>query len=172
MFPKGSWGGRAENGEISNWNWYKTRPREFTDSRHFSHLSRDILREFLLIDALIVYTPIPMNVRPLEQLTHTDFSKAVNSRFRVWIDSQDSLEFELFEVTTPRITVAGVPKKSTYENFALHFRGPVDRPLPQRIYCFESVILGRFELFVVPTGQDTAGIQYQATFNRLVKPEE
>lgn len=113
-----------------------------------------------------------MNVRPLEQLTYTDFSKAVKSKFLVWVESQDSLEFELMEVTTPRITVAGGPKKSTYENFALLFRGPGTRLLPQRIYCFESAALGRFELFVVPTDKDTAGIQYQATFNRMVKPAE
>jgi hypothetical protein len=113
-----------------------------------------------------------MNARPLEQLTHIDFSKAVNSKFLVSGESQDPLEFELTEVTTPRITVAGAPKNSTYENFALLFRGPVDRPLPQRIYCFESAVLGRFELFVVPTSQDTTGIHYQATFNRLVKPAE
>lgn len=113
-----------------------------------------------------------MNVRPLEQLTHTDFSKAVNSIFLVSGESQGQLEFELTEVTTPRITVAGVPRHSTYENFALLFRGPADRPLPQRIYRFESAALGRFELFVVPASQDPAGIQYQATFNRLVKPAE
>jgi len=115
---------------------------------------------------------LPMNVRPLEQLTYHDFSKAVKSKFVVWVESQDSLEFELTEVTTPRITVAGGAKKSTYENFALLFKGPANRILPQKIYRFESPALGGFELFVVPTDQDAAGIQYQATFNRLVKTAE
>jgi hypothetical protein len=111
-----------------------------------------------------------MNVKPLEQLTYDDFSKAVNSKFRVWVDPQNSLELELSEVTTPRISTAGGPKAAAYENFALNFAGPADKLLPQRIYNFESTALGRFELFIVPIACTPSGAQYQATFNRLLKP--
>lgn len=110
-----------------------------------------------------------MNAKPLEQLTYEDFFKAIKSKFRVWIDSQNSLELELSEVTTPRISTAG-GAKAAYENFALNFDGPADKLLPQRIYCFESTALGRFELFIVPVGCSPRTAQYQATFNRLLKP--
>src|SRR5215469_15192593 len=111
-----------------------------------------------------------MNVKPLEQLTYEDFSGMVNSKFRVWIDAQNSLELELSEVTSPRISMAGGTKGAAYENFTLNFTGPADKLLPQRIYCFESPSLGRFELFIVPVGCSPSSAQYQATFNRLLKP--
>ena len=111
-----------------------------------------------------------MNVTPLEQLTCAAFAALVKTNFHVWIDAQNPLELELAEVTPPRIT-AGGPNGAAYENFALLFRGPADRILPQRIYQFESAALGRFELFIVPVGRDQTGTQYQATFNRLVKSD-
>lgn len=110
-----------------------------------------------------------MNVRPLEQLTYADFQKAVKTPFRVWMDGQTSLELQLAEVTTSRMTAPGGAKNSTYENFTLVFQGPAGQVLPQRIYRFESAALGCFELFIVPSGQDAGGTQYQATFNRVLK---
>lgn len=112
-----------------------------------------------------------MDVKPLEQLTYADFAKALKMKFRVWIDAGDSVEFELLEVTTPRLAASAGAKKATLENFALIFVGPADRPLPQRIYRFESGVLGRFDLYIVPGRHGAGGIQYQATFNRELKPE-
>ena len=111
-----------------------------------------------------------MNVTPLEKLTCANFAALVKTNFRVWIDTQNSLELELAEVTPPRVTTGGL-NSAAYENFSLLFCGPADRVLPQRIYWFESPALGRFELFIVPVGRDQNGAQYQATFNRRVKPE-
>ena len=111
-----------------------------------------------------------MNVRPLEQLTYADFQKAAKTPFRVWMDTRDSLVLELAEVTSSRMSAPGGAKNSTYENFTLVFQGPANRVLPQRIYRFESDALGCFELFIVPSGRDANGIQYQATFNRALKP--
>jgi len=110
-----------------------------------------------------------MDVTPLEQLTRADFAALTRTKFRVWIDAQDSVEMELAEVTAPRILTANGAKNATYENFALNFLGPAGRLLAQRIYGFESAAIGRFELFIVPVGQDASGVQYQAAFNRLVK---
>lgn len=110
-----------------------------------------------------------MSVKRLDELTYTNFVEAVRTKFRVWIDATDFVELELAKVTTQRTTVAGA-KNASYENFALLFTGPANRPLPQRNYCFESGSLGRFELFIVPAGSDAGVAQYQATFNRLAKP--
>jgi hypothetical protein len=111
-----------------------------------------------------------MDVTPLEQLSRADFAALIKTKFRVWIDAQDSVEMELAEVTAPRMITAGGAKSATYESFALDFLGPAGRLLAQRSYCFESAVIGRFDLFIVPVGRDASGVQYQAAFNRLVKP--
>lgn len=111
-----------------------------------------------------------MNIRPLEQLTFETFAGLLKTHFRVWIDGQDSLDLELSEITPPCVSLTGGTNPLAHENFALTFRGPAERLLPQRIYIFESAPIGRFELFIVPVGRDHTGTQYQATFNRLVKP--
>jgi hypothetical protein len=38
------------------------------------------------------------------------------------------------------------------------------------MYTFEHDRIGRFELFVVPIGRKPGLFQYQAVFNRLIKP--
>ena len=111
-----------------------------------------------------------MNVKALEQITYADFSKAVNTPFRVWLDAQSSFILDLAEVTPLRISSAGSAPNATCENFALNFTGPADKLLPQKIYRFESTALGFFDLFIVPVTVDGALAQYHATFNRLLKP--
>jgi len=111
-----------------------------------------------------------MQVISLDALTREDFSAQLKRKFRVWLDAQDSVEMELMEITPRQIVTSGGAQKITYESFALIFLGPAGRVLPQRIYGFESAALGRFEMFIVPVGRDAQGTQYQATFNRQVKP--
>ena len=107
---------------------------------------------------------------PLEQLGFDSFAGLAKTKFRVWIDAQNSVDLELLEITPPRTAPAGGANGLKYESFTLEFLGPVDRLLPQRMYWFESAPIGRFELFIVPIGRDQNGTWYQATFNRLVKP--
>jgi hypothetical protein len=61
--------------------------------------------------------------------------------------------------------------KGKTENFSLIFRGPDNRPLPQQMYVFEHSQLGRFDLFIVPTGRNAEGREYEAIFNRLVRSQ-
>jgi hypothetical protein len=110
-----------------------------------------------------------MNTVPLEQLGFDAFAKLVKTNLRVWIDAQASVELELAEITPPRVTSTGGAHSRKYENFTLEFLGPAEPVLPQRIYCFDSAPIGRFELFIVPVGRDANGTRYQAAFNRLVK---
>ncbi|HEY3762547.1 MAG TPA: hypothetical protein VGN23_12445 [Verrucomicrobiae bacterium] len=106
-----------------------------------------------------------MKDTPLDQLTPVNFSRLLNLRFRVCLDAANTLEAELIEVTPGHAM-----KDTPYENFSLLFNGPRHPVLPQGIYGFEQDNLGRFELFIVPVGQNQNGTQYQAVFNRLVKP--
>lgn len=107
-----------------------------------------------------------MNLVSLEQLSHALLSGLAGTSLRVWIDSEHSLELQL-RTATPAKTVAA--NGLQYEQFTLVFAGPADRLLPQRIYLFEAPSIGQFEMFIVPVGLDQTGVQYEATFNRLVK---
>ena len=110
-----------------------------------------------------------MKVTPPEALTCAAFTALVQTNFRVWLDAQSSVDLKLYEVTPPRTVLVAGPTPMTSEYFALTFTGPADRFLTQGNYVFESAVLGRFDLFIVPASRDTQSATYQATFNRLVK---
>ncbi len=100
----------------------------------------------------------------LEQFTVTTFSGRIGEAFRVHAEMA-TLDLELVGATEARsrTTDAGArPQGRT--PFALVFRGPLEPALPQRIYRFEHEGLGEFELFIVPTGPDESGMQYEAVF--------
>jgi hypothetical protein len=48
--------------------------------------------------------------------------------------------------------------------FVLDWLGPADPVLPQDIYTFRQGD-GEYEMFIVPTGRDPNGAQYEAVFN-------
>ena len=48
-------------------------------------------------------------------------------------------------------------------SFRLEFVGPLEPVLPQSTYSFEESG-ERFEIFIVPVGQEPAGIRYEAIF--------
>lgn len=98
-----------------------------------------------------------------DQLTFANFSGLLNSRFQVCIDHANTVKIKLTEATR------GDTSNPQVENFSLIFEGPVQPVLAQRIYSFEHDEFGRFDLFIVPMGQNQHGTQYQAVFNRLIK---
>lgn len=53
------------------------------------------------------------------------------------------------------------------QNFSIQFEGLSEVFLPQKIYTFEHVSLGRFDLFIVPIGKDKSSqrMRYEAIFN-------
>jgi len=109
---------------------------------------------------------VPMREISLEQLSLADFAGLRHSRFRVQADARNTVELELVEAT-PAASGSSPPSG----NFSLLFHGPLRPILAQRIHRFEHDQLGRFDLFIVPVGQTDAGTQYQAVFNRLIRPE-
>ena len=92
-------------------------------------------------------------------LTHEEFSKNANTKFRVQTgDSQ--VELDLIAVSELKV----YPQQ---EEFSLEFRGPLNAFLDQRVHNFTHDQMGEFELFIVPVKQDAQGFYYEVIFNRL-----
>ena len=93
-------------------------------------------------------------------LTEEEFSKHVNTKFRVNVENP--IELELTEVK-------GYPSKAHeqigMERFSAFFRGPNDRYLGQSLYSIDHERMGTFDLFLVPVGRDEKGFRYEAVFN-------
>ncbi len=98
-----------------------------------------------------------------EQLSRDSLAVNLNSVFRVQVPQGEAREIELIELRDGRST----PRQ---EQFALTFRGPLHSFLGQGTFPVEHPVLGRFDLFLVPVGQEAAGFLYEAVFNRL-QPE-
>ena len=105
-----------------------------------------------------------MNTIPIDQLKLESFSTVLGTRFRVYLDGSGCVELELAEA---RLLQAPRETGTRHETFSLIFEGPEDCLLAQRIYSFEHERIGRFDLFIVPVGQKSGSVQYQAVFNRV-----
>ena len=93
-------------------------------------------------------------------LTEKEFSKHVNTKFRVAIEPP--LELELTEVKS----YSSKPNEQTgMERFSAYFLGPGDRCLEQKTYSIEHEQMGAFYLFLVPVGGYQNGFRYEAVFN-------
>ena len=93
-------------------------------------------------------------------LTEKEFSKHVNTKFRVVID--EPVELELTEV---KGYLSKEHEEAGMERFSAFFRGPSNCYLRQQIYSLEHEQMGVFELFLVPVSQDQEGFRYEAVFN-------
>ena len=113
-----------------------------------------------------------MNTLPPDCLKLETFRPLVKTRFQAVLEPANFVELELveaIEITSPPPAKTGgvAPAQVT---FSLIFHGSENHFLPQRSYVFEHARLGRFELFIVPIGQQPGFFQYQAIINRLVNP--
>ena len=93
-------------------------------------------------------------------LTEAEFSKHVNTKFRV--ASDDPVELELTEV---KGYLSQAHEADGMERFSRFFRGPADRYLEQKTYSIEHEQIGAFELFLVPVSGDVKEFRYEAVFN-------
>jgi hypothetical protein len=98
----------------------------------------------------------------LETLTLAIFSEHVNTKFRVYLDAEKSVEVELVEARDR----GSIP---TQEQFALLFIGPRDVRFDQAMYRIEHDSLGAFDLLLVPVKGNENGPGYEAVFNRLLQ---
>ena len=93
-------------------------------------------------------------------LTHEEFSKNANTKFKVRVDDSTQVELDLIAVSDLKV----YPQQ---EEFSLEFRGPLNAFLDQRVHNFTHDQMGEFELFIVPIKQDAEGFYYEVIFNRL-----
>jgi hypothetical protein len=118
----------------------------------------------------------------LSRLTVEDFKPWVGSVFDMFVDSSRTILVILSEVQDPPVlpkstkTVRGTassPEQNSATQrtaaFALRFKSLSGEALEQGTYVFENGALGRFALFVVPSGTDQETIYYTAQVNRLLQ---
>lgn len=100
----------------------------------------------------------------LEDWTRDLLAEQLNSVFRLQHDQYGEIQLVLAEVSE-------LKQFRNQQSFSLFFRGPNDQPLPQKMYRMSHAVLGEADLFIVPIGSDQQGLEYQAVFNRLLKPK-
>ena len=94
------------------------------------------------------------------------FTQYLNTKFSVKLESNEPVELELVEVA-----VRGIEpnERAGMERFSTFFYGPAKYFLPQQTYALEHPKMGELLLFLVPIGQDSLGVKYEAVFNRFVE---
>jgi hypothetical protein len=97
-----------------------------------------------------------------ERLTEVNFTKHLNTVFRVKVDATRPVELKLVDV---KGYASGANDPSGMERFSLFFNGPGDLQLPQRTYELEHEQLGTLHIFLVTVAQDERGFVYEAVFN-------
>lgn len=95
-----------------------------------------------------------------EHVTKAMFDPYLNDTFEIRFNNGMVVELKLVESVD----------KSTDEQevFWFIFEGPLDKPLPQRIYYLCHRELGETAMFLVPvSSKNKNAMAYQAVFNRL-----
>lgn len=102
-------------------------------------------------------------------LTEEEFSKHVNTQYRVRLDAEQSLDLELSEV---KGYMSKHHEQTGMERFSLYFDGPAEPFLPQLLYKFEHKQMGEFEMFLVPIAKSDSGFRYESVFNYFKKSDQ
>ncbi|MCM3869511.1 MAG: hypothetical protein ND895_02275 [Pyrinomonadaceae bacterium] len=97
-----------------------------------------------------------------ERLTEVNFTKHLDTVFRVKVSAPQPVELKLVEV---KGYSGGANEQSGMERFSLYFNGPGDLQLPQRTYELEHEQLGSLDIFLVTIARDEQGFRYEAVFN-------
>jgi hypothetical protein len=98
----------------------------------------------------------------IENLHRDIFSEQLNTKFRIHLADDKSLELELVEAKDS----GSNPRQ---ERFSILFRGPANIYIQQGTYRIEHDKIGAFDLMIVPIAADKEGISYEAIFNRLLQ---
>jgi len=110
-----------------------------------------------------------------EDLSLENFTRQLNTTFRIHADSTRSILVKLDEVRvlpdTPQRPGKPTPGDAGYEKFTLIFSGRRSELISQETYRFEHEALGRFELFTVPVfTRNPAKMDYAVVVNRRLDP--
>jgi hypothetical protein len=89
------------------------------------------------------------------------FAKELNTRFRIQINPEQTVEAELVHVSEHLVS-------KVQDRFSIVFRTANDVFLGQGQRDFHHERMGDFTLFLVPISRDEQGTSYEAVFNRLI----
>ena len=92
------------------------------------------------------------------------FSRHINTKFRVIVESAEPVELGLVEVAVRK---SEPNEHKGMERFSTFFYGPATFFLPQKTYDLVHPEMGEMRIFLVPIGQDDKGFKYEAVFNRF-----
>jgi hypothetical protein len=97
-------------------------------------------------------------------LTEEEFSKHLNTNFRIEVEDQSTVNLELIQV---KGYMHKPGEADGMERFSAFFRGPGKPLLPQGTYSLANEGMGKIDIFLVPIGLDaeTNGLRYEAVFN-------
>ncbi len=95
-------------------------------------------------------------------LTEEEFSKHLNTKFRVQPGDGPPIDLELVEVKG-YLTKAG--EQTGMERFSAFFKGPTEPYLAQNTYSLQHDQMGEFPIFLVPIARDEQGVRYEAVYN-------
>ncbi len=101
----------------------------------------------------------------LETFTIATFSGQEGTTFRLSLTSGEALEATLLQVTP--LSAKGpsgeeLPRKRV--PFSLLFRVPTPDRFEQKTSTLEHLVIGKFDLFLVPIGREPEGFRCEAIF--------
>lgn len=103
------------------------------------------------------------------KLTEEEFSRHLNTKFRVRAETPEPIELELTEVRgRPSLS----HEQQGMERFSAFFRGPARLKLTQQIVPLAHEQMGDLDLFLVPIGRGADGFFYEAVFNYFKEDEK
>lgn len=93
-----------------------------------------------------------------DQFQCDTFQKQLDQTFQV------HGEFGTIETTLVDCKKLGGPPTNNRDPFSIVLRGPMDSPIDQNTYQVKNDAMGTMEIFLVPLGPDSTGLQYEAVF--------
>lgn len=100
-------------------------------------------------------------------LTEEEFSKHVDTDFRIKLETPEPINLRLVEVKS---YVKKDEEHGGMERFSLFFSGPGTLLLPQNTYSLSHDEMGEFDLFFVPIEGTEDGFRYESVFNYFIQP--
>ena len=97
----------------------------------------------------------------LDRLTVDDFAAYSGAEFRLGADEQ-ALHLRLLSATA---LGRAAQTHDARAGFSLLFAGPLEAPLAQGVHRVVHPTQGPLNIFLVPVGASTTGLQYEAVFN-------
>ena len=94
--------------------------------------------------------------------TEAEYSRNLNTKFRLLVDAPQPIDLTLVEVTPRKV---GAHEEKGMERFSAVFMGPREILLPQQIYRVSHPDMGEFDIFLVALGQEPEGFKYEAVYN-------